>query len=182
MVCGLPNDALTGVYFAGEGAKHQSRHREAPVPMANRGLPDSPRTLQSKRQQGYISNSQRVGASGGSKASRNSSASARGSFRCQICHAIFQTMAQVKSHEKTHSSAKYFMCRFCGKILVGSKLRHERIHTGEKPYQCNICYKSFNVRCNMNRHIRMVHGSSGETQSEQSEQWNWDTGAEGLGE
>lgn len=141
----------------GGGAKHQSRHRGASVTMANRRLPDSPRTLQSSPQQGHISNLRRVGVSGGSKTNQNSSVSARSSFRCQICHAIFQSMAQVKSHEKTHSAAKHFMCRFCGKILVGSRLRHERIHTGEKPYQCNICFKSFNDRSNMKRHTRMVH-------------------------
>ncbi|KAI3604052.1 c2h2 conidiation transcription factor [Moniliophthora roreri] len=58
------------------------------------------------------------------------------------------------------SNAKH-QCRFCGKRFSrpsGLEI-HMTTHTGEKPYVCpeEGCGRSFSVRSNMRRHVRIVH-------------------------
>ncbi|KAJ3784903.1 hypothetical protein GGU10DRAFT_356535 [Lentinula aff. detonsa] len=55
-------------------------------------------------------------------------------------------------------------CGYCGKRFSrpsGLKI-HMTTHTGEKPYVCpeEGCHRSFSVRSNMRRHVRIVHQST----------------------
>ncbi|XP_060595956.1 spalt-like protein sem-4 [Ruditapes philippinarum] len=54
--------------------------------------------------------------------------------QCQVCRRIYQSLAHLR--------------------------RHMRTHTGERPFACYLCDKSFTEKCNMRRHMLMIHGTA----------------------
>ncbi|KAI9136989.1 hypothetical protein BKA69DRAFT_1017806, partial [Paraphysoderma sedebokerense] len=60
----------------------------------------------------------------------------------------------LKSHIKTHTDPKNWVCEFCKKAFLrkADMLRHTRIHTKEKPYGCASCGVSFARQDGLVRH------------------------------
>ncbi|XP_029109356.1 uncharacterized protein LOC108937551 [Scleropages formosus] len=74
------------------------------------------------------------------------------------CDDEFVRSKTVKSHRRTGTRGKLFICTYCGKGLACLKnlKTHQRVHTGEKPFSCAQCGKRFADSSNFKRH-QSVH-------------------------
>ena len=81
-------------------------------------------------------------------------------FQCTICEKCFQTLSNLKNHERIHTGEVPFECMTCKKRFnqTHSLKTHERIHTGEVPFECNTCTKRFNRVSNLKTHQRIHTG------------------------
>lgn len=83
---------------------------------------------------------------------------------CSFCHKGFRFTTNWRSHERTHTGEKVFMCEWqgCKKRFAhpASLQAHIAKHQGIKPYSCSqpSCTKKFANRSNLNRHLRKIHG------------------------
>ncbi|XP_034070936.1 zinc finger protein 771-like [Gymnodraco acuticeps] len=65
--------------------------------------------------------------------------------------------------DSRHSAGeKPFSCSVCERTfaLRGNVKKHMRIHTGEKPFSCSICKKSFGQRGHLKYHMRIHTGEN----------------------
>lgn len=61
------------------------------------------------------------------------------------CNKTFVRLYNLKSHSRTHTDDRPFICRVCNVAFSRNHdlKRHSKIHEGTKPYQCNGCQKNF---------------------------------------
>lgn len=77
-------------------------------------------------------------------------------FECTFpgCKKRFPRRYNLKSHERTHTTERPFVCDLCCKSFARNHdlKRHRRIHLGLKPYQCQICRQLFSRADALTRH------------------------------
>lgn len=68
-------------------------------------------------------------------------------FICPIdgCNKAFTRAYNLRSHQRTHTNERPFLCDICGKGFARQhdRKRHEKLHTNEKPFECPGCRKTF---------------------------------------
>ncbi|KAF9294337.1 hypothetical protein BGZ88_004032 [Linnemannia elongata] len=78
------------------------------------------------------------------------------SFPCEFqgCNKVFARLYNLKSHSKTHTNERPFVCAHCDLAFArGHDLkRHVKVHGGEKPFTCSGCSKSFSRLDALGRH------------------------------
>ncbi|KAF9903797.1 hypothetical protein EC991_003355 [Linnemannia zychae] len=78
------------------------------------------------------------------------------SFPCEFagCNKVFARLYNLKSHSKTHTNERPFVCVHCDLAFArGHDLkRHVKVHGGEKPFTCSGCSKSFSRLDALGRH------------------------------
>lgn len=80
-------------------------------------------------------------------------------YMCDVCGLRFTCSSYLQVHLRTHVQEKPYACPHCRKTFVhNSALRvHLRTHTGEQPYQCPHCPLRFSHLRNMKRHEICIH-------------------------
>ncbi|KAF9921908.1 hypothetical protein FBU30_008029 [Linnemannia zychae] len=101
----------------------------------------------------------RPATTGTSASEKNTAASipeGAASFPCEYpdCNKVFARLYNLKSHSKTHTNERPFVCPHCELAFArGHDLkRHIKVHGGEKPFTCSGCSKSFSRLDALGRH------------------------------
>tara|TARA_B100000795_G_scaffold208923_1_gene162432 strand:- start:1636 stop:3051 length:1416 start_codon:yes stop_codon:yes gene_type:complete len=88
----------------------------------------------------------------------------KGKHSCQYCGKSFRYTTNWRSHERSHTGEKIFVCDWkqCTKKFahLSSLQAHISKHKGIKPFKCiaKNCRKKFANQSNRNRHLRKIHG------------------------
>lgn len=90
-------------------------------------------------------------------------------FVCNYCEATFGFQAQLSRHLKIHNykeggkkstyENKKVPCNQCSATFhsVFYLKQHQLVHTGDLPHVCKMCSRKFRNKCNLLRHVRVVH-------------------------
>ena len=85
-------------------------------------------------------------------------------FICPVdgCNKAFTRAYNLRSHQRTHTNERPFLCEICGKGFARQhdRKRHEKLHTNEKPFECPGCRKTFARMDALSRHFRSENGKS----------------------
>ncbi len=83
-------------------------------------------------------------------------------FHCEECGKAFASHSGLRSHKMRHDGRYRYTCDICGKgfIQISHFDGHMNNHRNARPYKCPKCGKGFAEKCNMARHVRIVHGST----------------------
>jgi hypothetical protein len=94
-------------------------------------------------------------------------------YRCSYakCDKVFDKFQNLKSHVKTHSCERPYVCQTCNMRFSRNHdlKRHERIHSGLRPYNCEYCGKSFLRLDALNRHLKVDNGKGCRSRIKKSE-------------
>jgi len=83
-------------------------------------------------------------------------------FNCDLCNISFSCRRKYIGHKNTHEKNK--MCRECGKCFESNAnlRRHEKSHSGIKDFQCDLCLKAYSSMKSLQQHMEIVHKISHE--------------------
>lgn len=83
-------------------------------------------------------------------------------FICPVegCHKAFTRAYNLRSHQRTHTNERPFLCEICSKGFARQhdRKRHEKLHTNEKPFSCPGCLKKFARMDALSRHFKSETG------------------------
>ncbi|XP_064483434.1 zinc finger protein 233-like [Ornithodoros turicata] len=86
---------------------------------------------------------------------------AASSYGCSLCCSVFVSKEYLRRHQedKHLSKMRRLQCRFCSYTSnkTNNVKSHERTHTGEKPYVCPVCSSGFALKGTLDKHLRAVH-------------------------
>lgn len=99
---------------------------------------------------------------------------------CHLCGKPHMNKAALIKHiENKHKNMKPHKCNQCERSFsdVPALRKHEKTHAEDYPYKCLVCEKALNCKAAYEKHMRIRHGESKQTLSEQN---NYDIQAESL--
>ena len=78
---------------------------------------------------------------------------------CTICGRQFELPWLLRKHMKLHDEPKE-VCQICGKKFFLKKhlTAHMETHDPVKKHRCPVCDTAFQLKGNMQQHLRRVHG------------------------
>ena len=76
------------------------------------------------------------------------------SFKCQFCHAKFNTQVLLEAHEVVHTSKPPYECLICNKKFNKrvNFANHHRMHCDDFLFECHICPKKFFRNSDLEEH------------------------------
>ena len=77
-------------------------------------------------------------------------------YECSICHTVVHTHLDCIFHRASHFSRNTHQCSMCGRGFTEkcNMVRHIRlVHQGERSYPCSLCGRRFSTKQHMQEHM-----------------------------